>query len=245
MKLIDQVDLINIDKLIEYVQNPKKHPESQINKVASSIKKYGFTVPIIIDKDNEIIAGHARYKASRKLGLDKVPVIKRADLSDAEVRSFRLADNKVSQSAWDEEILAVELEELQELEEINIDDTGFSVTEVESITAFNSVVNKSSNTKSKAKSNPDLNNNNDADKLTADKFEEEIRDFEEEHGKSDDKQEEHWIWCETEPQHSWILKEIHNRYGLNNSTSKLDPFKLAMALGIIDESYIEEEVKED
>jgi ParB-like chromosome segregation protein Spo0J len=69
MKLIDKVKIIDIDKIYPYINNPKEHPEEQINKIASSIKNFGFTVPIIIDEDFEIIAGHGRYKAAKKLEL--------------------------------------------------------------------------------------------------------------------------------------------------------------------------------
>ncbi|MBW1937122.1 MAG: ParB N-terminal domain-containing protein [Deltaproteobacteria bacterium] len=62
-----KIELIATDKLIPYINNPKKHPESQINKIASSIKNFGFLVPVVVDKDNEIIAGHGRFLAAQKL----------------------------------------------------------------------------------------------------------------------------------------------------------------------------------
>lgn len=133
MKVVDNIELINIDKLIPYNDNPKEHPPEQVNKIASSIKNYGFTVPIIVDKDYEIIAGHGRYLASKKLGLDEIPIIKRNDLSDAEVKALRLADNRVAESEWDKELLAVELEKL-EFEEFDLEKTGFDIEEIESLT---------------------------------------------------------------------------------------------------------------
>ena len=104
MKLIDKVKIIDIDKIYPYTNNPKEHPPEQINKIASSIKNFGFTVPIIIDNQNEIIAGHGRYKAAQKLELDKIPCIVRDDLNEAQVKALRLADNKVTESEWDEEL---------------------------------------------------------------------------------------------------------------------------------------------
>lgn len=244
----DKISKISIDKLIQYANNPKKHPESQINKIASSIANYGFDQPIVIDKDNEIVKGHGRYLAAKKLGLEYVPVITREDLSKAQVKASRIADNKSSQSGWDEKLLAIELEELQGLEEIDIDTTGFTIPEIESITAFHSVVSRdtpSKETTNKANDGSDLDKptsttNNTGEVLTANKFDEEIRDFENQHGNPKEQHEEHWIWCETDPEHDWILKEIHDRYGEAGTTRKLDAFKLGVALGIIDDSYLEE-----
>ena len=110
MKIHDTVEKINIDKLFPYHNNPKEHPPDQIDNIASSIKNYGFTVPIIIDGENEIIAGHGRYEAAKKLGMDELPCIKREDLTDEQIKAFRLADNKVAESEWDMEMLATEFE---------------------------------------------------------------------------------------------------------------------------------------
>ena len=91
--------------------------------VAKSIKEFGFKVPIIIDKNGEIIAGHTRYKASIELGLKEVPCIIADDLNDEQVKAFRLADNKVSEKAqWDYELLT---DELQDILNIDMQDFGF------------------------------------------------------------------------------------------------------------------------
>ena len=132
MKLIDKVKIIDIDKLYPYTNNPKEHPPEQINKIASSIKNFGFTVPIIIDHQNEIIAGHGRYKAAQKLELDKIPCIVRDDLNEAQVKALRLADNKVTESEWNEELLALELEDL-DLQDFDLELTGFENKEIEEL----------------------------------------------------------------------------------------------------------------
>ncbi len=132
MKLLDVVKLMDIDKLIPYINNPKKHPEDQVNKIASSIRNYGFTVPVVIDEYNEIIAGHGRYEAARKLGLKKVPCIVREDLNDAQIKALRIADNKVAESDWDYEMLSLELEDLQ-LKGFDLTLTGFEDDELEGI----------------------------------------------------------------------------------------------------------------
>jgi|AntDeeMinimDraft_5_1070356.scaffolds.fasta_scaffold06295_4 ParB-like chromosome segregation protein Spo0J len=133
MKLIDKVKIIDIDKIYPYINNPKEHPEEQINKIASSIKNYGFTVPIVVDEDNEIIAGHGRYEAARKLELEELPVIRRDDLNKAQVKGLRLSDNRVTESEWNYEQLAVEFEEL-EFDDYDLELTGFNEEEINDIT---------------------------------------------------------------------------------------------------------------
>lgn len=107
-----QIEMIRVEDLIPYENNPRRNDEA-VEKVAASIREFGFKVPIIIDKDNVIVAGHTRLKAAELLGLDKVPVIRADDLSEEQVRAFRLADNKTGELAsWDFELLDLELEDL-------------------------------------------------------------------------------------------------------------------------------------
>lgn len=101
----------NIDELIPYINNPRRN-EGAIDAVASSIKNFGFKQPIVIDDKNEIIAGHTRLLASKKLGLEEVPVIIADDLNEGQIKAYRLADNKVGELAeWDYEALEIELDE--------------------------------------------------------------------------------------------------------------------------------------
>lgn len=127
MKILDKIIKVDIEDLIPYHNNPKNHPQEQISKIASSIKNYGFTQPIVVDEKNEIIIGHGRYLASKQLNLDKVPVIKREDLTDRQIRAFRIADNKVAESEWDMDLLELELEDLADME------TGFDIDEFNDI----------------------------------------------------------------------------------------------------------------
>lgn len=100
---------INIKELIPYENNPRKNDKA-VEQVANSIKEFGFKVPIVIDKDNIIVAGHTRLKAAKKLGLDKVPCIVADDLTEDQINAFRLADNKVAEMAeWDFDKLEAEL----------------------------------------------------------------------------------------------------------------------------------------
>ena len=97
-----------------YANNPRDNA-SAVEPVANSIKEFGFKVPIVATSDGEIINGHTRFKASKLLGLEKVPVIIADDLTDEQVRAFRLADNKVGEIAdWDSEKLTLELMNLDE-----------------------------------------------------------------------------------------------------------------------------------
>ncbi len=119
-----KIEYKNIDELIPYINNPRIN-DNAVDKVASSIKNFGFKNPILIDKDNEIIAGHTRLKAARKLGLEEVPTIKVEDLTDAQVKAFRIADNKTAEFAeWDFGLLEVELEGLGD------EFTGFDIDEL-------------------------------------------------------------------------------------------------------------------
>ena len=120
-----QIEYIDIDKLIPYINNPRIN-DNAVDKVAGSIAEFGFKNPIIIDKDNVIVAGHTRLLASRKLDLKEVPVIKVEDLTEQQVKAFRIADNKTSEFAeWDMELLEIELEDLDDLF------TGFDMKELD------------------------------------------------------------------------------------------------------------------
>ena len=113
-------------ELIPYANNPREN-DSAVDAVAKSIEEFGFKVPIVIDKDNVIVAGHTRLKAAGKLNIDKVPCIVADDLTDEQIKAFRLADNKVSELAtWDFGKLEEELKELDEMDlDFSMEDFGF------------------------------------------------------------------------------------------------------------------------
>lgn len=107
---------MDIQNITPYEKNPRQNDEA-VPYVAESIKKFGFKVPIIIDKNNVIVAGHTRYKAAILLGLKKVPCIIADDLNEEQIKAFRLVDNKSSEKAvWDSDLLYEELTDI-----INID----------------------------------------------------------------------------------------------------------------------------
>ena len=106
------IKTLNISDLKPYEKNPRKNDEA-VKYVAESIKQFGFKVPIVIDKDHVIVAGHTRWKAAKKLGISEVPCIVADDLTDEQIKAFRLADNKVAEEAeWDFDLLAEELDDL-------------------------------------------------------------------------------------------------------------------------------------
>lgn len=105
---------IKVEELKEYENNPR-HNDGAVDAVAESIKQFGFKVPIVVDKNNVIVAGHTRLKAARKLGLVTVPCIVADDLTDEQIKAFRLADNKTAELAeWDFSALEAEIDILSE-----------------------------------------------------------------------------------------------------------------------------------
>lgn len=107
-----QIENINIADLTPYEKNPRNNGEA-VEYVANSIREFGFKVPIVIDKDNVIVCGHTRFLAAKKLSFETVPCIKADDLTDEQIRAYRMADNKVAEfSQWDFDLLNEELDAL-------------------------------------------------------------------------------------------------------------------------------------
>lgn len=107
-----KINEVNVDKLVPYANNPRLN-EHTVNDLVKSIREFGFNQPIAVDKDYVIITGHARYKASLVMGLEKVPVVVLDNLTDEQVKGYRLADNKVGEkSAWHVNKLEQELMDL-------------------------------------------------------------------------------------------------------------------------------------
>lgn len=123
-------ELVDVDKLIPYVNNARTHSAEQVNKLAGSIKEFGFINPVIIDGDNGILAGHGRVMAAKQLGLKKVPCVAADYLTEAQRKAYILADNKMALDAgWDNELLKVEIESLQEMG-FDLEFTGFDEKEL-------------------------------------------------------------------------------------------------------------------
>lgn len=119
----------DIKELKPYSNNPR-HNQDAVDAVAMSIKEFGFKVPVIIDSNGEIVAGHTRIMAAETLGMKKIPCIIADDLTEAQIKAFRIADNKVSElSTWNPALLTMELQELAEMD-FDITLTGFSEDEI-------------------------------------------------------------------------------------------------------------------
>ena len=119
-----------VEGLIPYARNARTHSDEQVEKIAASIREFGFLNPVITDGDNGIVAGHGRIMAAKKLGMDEVPTVEAAHLTDAQKRAYILADNRLALDAgWDDELLRVEFTELQDAGfDLNL--TGFTDDEI-------------------------------------------------------------------------------------------------------------------
>lgn len=121
------------EDLIPYVRNARTHSDEQVARIAASIREFGWTNPILVDGDNGIIAGHGRLAAARKMGMTEVPTIELSGMTDVQKRAYILADNRLALDAgWDDELLAIELEELKDLN-FDVSLTGFSPDEIDGL----------------------------------------------------------------------------------------------------------------
>jgi len=135
----------SVQKLVPYARNSRTHSPQQIDKIAASIREFGFLNPIIVDGKNGIIAGHGRVMAAQKLGLADVPVIEAAHLTEAQKRAYVIADNRLALDAgWDNEMLKVELQDL-DAQGFDLSLTGFELGELTSL--FDEPVAPDSSTK--------------------------------------------------------------------------------------------------
>ncbi len=121
-----KIELADLSSIKPYENNPRKLSETAIEKVAMSLKEYGFRQPIVVDKNRVIVAGHTRYRASKKLGLKHVPVSIIDNLTDEQINAYRIADNRTAEeSEWDSELLKMEIKEL-EAKDFKLDLLGFN-----------------------------------------------------------------------------------------------------------------------
>ena len=126
-----EIKQLELKDLIPYANNPRK--KQAIDKVASSIKEFGWQQPIVVDQDMVIVVGHTRYQAAQKLGLDKVPVQIATGLTDAQIKAYRLLDNRANQDAlWDDDMLKIEVRDIDKLD-IDLALTGFDEKELDKL----------------------------------------------------------------------------------------------------------------
>ena len=130
MKITHKVELLKVSALIPFINNARTHSDEQITQLAASIKEFGWGAPLLIDKDDGVIAGHARLLAAKKLKLERVPCVRLKHLSDAQRKALILADNRIAaNSGWDNELLAVQLDELRDMQ-FDLTLLGFSKAEL-------------------------------------------------------------------------------------------------------------------
>jgi hypothetical protein len=130
-----RVELWLIGRLVEYARNPRKN-DAAVDRMCSSIREFGFKIPCLVRSDGEVVDGHLRLKAARKLGITEIPVILCDEWTPAQVKAFRLMVNRsVTWADWDEELLAIELQEIQE-SDFDLTLTGFDVGEIDKLLAL-------------------------------------------------------------------------------------------------------------
>ena len=133
MTTTTEMQLVDINKLIPYVNNARTHSPEQITKLRSSLREFGFVNPIIVDKDLNVIAGHGRLAAAKAEGITKVPCVFAEHLTEAQKKAYIIADNRMSEDAgWDDELLKVEMEALQDMG-FDLSMTGFDTDELDEL----------------------------------------------------------------------------------------------------------------
>jgi ParB-like chromosome segregation protein Spo0J len=129
-----QIITVKLDDLMPYKNNARTHTEEQIGQIVESVKEFGWTNPVLIDPKMGVIAGHARLEAAKQMGMEEVPCIVLAGLTEAQKRAYLIADNKLAMnSGWDEKLLAMEFADLKNLG-FNLDLLGFDASELADIT---------------------------------------------------------------------------------------------------------------
>jgi ParB-like chromosome segregation protein Spo0J len=126
-----EIESVSVEALIPYARNSRTHSDEQVAQIAASIREFGFTNPVLIGAENDIIAGHGRVLAARKLELKDVPCIRLGHLTETQKRAYVIADNKLALNAgWDEELLAIELSSLREVG-FDLGLVGFNAEQIE------------------------------------------------------------------------------------------------------------------
>ena len=128
-----EIKKVSVEKLIPYVRNSRTHSDAQVAQIASSIKEFGWTNPILVDGENGIIAGHGRLLAARKLGYTEVPVIELSHMTESQKKAYVIADNQLAMNAgWDTAMLTLELGELKDAG-FDLDLIGFDAKELDKL----------------------------------------------------------------------------------------------------------------
>lgn len=139
------VQITETNRLVPYARNAKLHPKDQVDKIARQISEVGFLVPIVVDKDWVVIAGHGRLEAAKALGLERVPIVVADHLTEDQAMAWRIADNKVAESPYDMQLLAFDLKTL-EMHDFDLTMAGISMEEARATIAIIAEADHSSDT---------------------------------------------------------------------------------------------------
>ena len=128
-----QIQYRSVSDLALDTRNPRQHSQRQINQIADSIREFGFVMPVVTDDTGQVVIGHARVLAAKKLGMPRIPVVEIRHLSKAQLKALRITDNRLAQNAhWDERLLGESFLELKELDrDFDLSITGFSLPEID------------------------------------------------------------------------------------------------------------------
>lgn len=130
IKVVKDFQLVEVEKLVPYINNARTHSPAQINKLRASIREFGFISPLVIDRDFNVLVGHGRLEAAKEEEYTKVPCVFADNLTEAQKKAYILADNRMAMDAgWDEELLKIEMEELQAAD-FDMGLTGFREDEI-------------------------------------------------------------------------------------------------------------------
>lgn len=136
IKVVKDFELVDVGKLVPYINNARTHSQVQISKLRASIREFGFISPLVIDRDFNVLAGHGRLEAAKAEEYEKVPCVFVDDLTEAQKKAYILADNRMAMDAgWDEELLKIEIEGLQAAE-FDVSLTGFREDEITDLFAM-------------------------------------------------------------------------------------------------------------
>lgn len=130
IKTVKDFQLVDVGKLVPYINNARTHSSAQIGKLRASIREFGFISPLVIDRDFNVLVGHGRLEAAKEEGYLQVPCVFADDLTEAQKKAYILADNRMAMDAgWDEELLRIEMESLQ-ASDFDVSLTGFREDEI-------------------------------------------------------------------------------------------------------------------
>lgn len=136
-----KIEMMAIDRVVPYIRNPRINTEAAVSKVKSSLHEFGWRQPIVVDKEYTIVVGHTRYLAAKQLGLTEVPVHVADNLSPAQIKAYRITDNRSAQeSKWDDELLKIEFADLK-LASFDLSLTAFDTSEIDLFINDNEVIN--------------------------------------------------------------------------------------------------------